>query len=1301
MKKILLFLLLFAGMANAQIVNIPDANFKASLLDASPTVQLAKDFNDQWISIDANNDGEIQVSEAQAIKWLTISRPTVTNLTGLNSFSNLDLLNIRTNQVTVIDLNGLPTLTKLSFVNTMHMSTLNISNLTNLTEMYCYGLNSLTTLDVSHATNLSKLTCIYSSVNDLNITGLTNITELNLQGNYLPNLNVSGLTSLTKLNCSNNYIANLNVNNLSNLTELDCSYNQLLNLNGIPSNMSKLNCSYNKLTTLSINSLTNLTELDCSSNDIAVLNVNSLSNLTKLNCGANKLVSLNINGLPNLNNLGCNDSNELTSLTLSNLPNLHELMIIGTITTSHLTSLDLSGLPNLQKLFCSNGILTSLNLANLTSLTELDCSYNQITTLTLTNLPNLVKLNCATNLISDLDASNLTNLQELICANGYITNGILYGNLHNLNVAGLANLKLLICSYNLLSTLDLTGCNNIETLNCDGVPNGLGLLTSLNVNNLTNLKTLSCVFQQLTTLNVSNLTNLESLYVSYNHITNMDLTGLINLKNLDYTYNDLASLNLVNLPSLESLVCANNHLNTLNVLNLTNLKSLNCSFNELTTLNLSGLSSLETLEYSFNQLTLSNVSGLSTNLKSLACAGNNLTNLDVSGLTSLESLSCHTNELTSLDLSTLNNLKYLDFSQNHLPSIDVSNLTNLQSLNCTNNLLTNLNITGLNNITLLFCIGNALSSLDLTNHTALTHLDYSMNQLPDLDLSALTNLAVLGCVGTQTTTLDVSNMYNLQSLDCGNNQLTTLDLSHNNFLNNVNCYDNALTTLFIKNGHSEAINFSSNPTLQYICADASELESTQTLLNSLGMNATVSNSYCTFTPGGDYNSIKGIAIFDIDNNGCDVTDVVNPFVRFDINDGITSGATVTNINGSYNFFANAGNYTIAPNVENPTWFNFSPASADFTFLNNNNNISTQNFCIAAIGTHKDVEVVITPLDPARPGFDATYKIVYKNKGNQMLSGSLALTFDDSKTDLVSAFPTPDNTVTNSLSWNYINLMPFENRSITLTLNINTPLESPAVNVGDILTFVTSIPVSGDDVPTDNQFTYNQTVIGSMDPNAKTCLEGNVVSPSEIGNYLHYNIEFENIGNAEAVNIVVKDVIDPTMFDISTLQVMYSSHEMLAKIQGNTVEFVFQNINLAPAAGDPPVGGHGNVLFKIKTLPTLAAGDQVSNTANIYFDYNASIDTNEARTTFQSLGIPGNHIDESIVMYPNPAKHLVNINCNSMIKSVALYDIQGRILQTVLANSNEVQLNISDKSNGIYFVKVISDNGAKVEKLVKE
>jgi hypothetical protein len=63
MKKYLYLLLLLSGFSYAQIVTIPDANFKAKLLEASPTNVIAYN-NGGYIKIDVNNDGEIQQSEA-------------------------------------------------------------------------------------------------------------------------------------------------------------------------------------------------------------------------------------------------------------------------------------------------------------------------------------------------------------------------------------------------------------------------------------------------------------------------------------------------------------------------------------------------------------------------------------------------------------------------------------------------------------------------------------------------------------------------------------------------------------------------------------------------------------------------------------------------------------------------------------------------------------------------------------------------------------------------------------------------------------------------------------------------------------------------------------------------------------------------------------------------------------------------------------------------------------------------------------------------------------------------------------
>jgi hypothetical protein len=200
--------------------------------------------------------------------------------------------------------------------------------------------------------------------------------------------------------------------------------------------------------------------------------------------------------------------------------------------------------------------------------------------------------------------------------------------------------------------------------------------------------------------------------------------------------------------------------------------------------------------------------------------------------------------------------------------------------------------------------------------------------------------------------------------------------------------------------------------------------------------------------------------------------------------------------------------------------------------------------------------------------------------------------------------------------------------------------------------------------------------------------------------LHYNINFENIGTAEAINIVVKDTINTAKFDVNSLQLQYASHEVESKVTGNIVEFIFKNINLPSAILDP-IGGHGNVLFKIKTIPTLVVGDNVESLANIYFDYNDPIATNEAITSITALSNPDFVRDKTIVIAPNPTKNNVTVTSKNKILSIQLFDVQGRILQTVLENKNSTTLDISNKSDGIYFLKVTTEVGSSVEKLVKE
>jgi hypothetical protein len=70
-------------------------------------------------------------------------------------------------------------------------------------------------------------------------------------------------------------------------------------------------------------------------------------------------------------------------------------------------------------------------------------------------------------------------------------------------------------------------------------------------------------------------------------------------------------------------------------------------------------------------------------------------------------------------------------------------------------------------------------------------------------------------------------------------------------------------------------------------------------------------------------------------------------------------------------------------------------------------------------------------------------------------------------------------------------------------------------------------------------------------------------------------------------------------------------------------------------------------------------------------------------------------------YPNPTQNNITVNANSIINSIELYDVQGRLLIAKTTNEDQINVDISNYSNGIYFLKVNSANGEKTKKIVKE
>lgn len=80
------------------------------------------------------------------------------------------------------------------------------------------------------------------------------------------------------------------------------------------------------------------------------------------------------------------------------------------------------------------------------------------------------------------------------------------------------------------------------------------------------------------------------------------------------------------------------------------------------------------------------------------------------------------------------------------------------------------------------------------------------------------------------------------------------------------------------------------------------------------------------------------------------------------------------------------------------------------------------------------------------------------------------------------------------------------------------------------------------------------------------------------------------------------------------------------------------------------------------------------------------------------------VNNSIAVYPNPAKGIVTIDMNGISSnnaSIVVTDLLGNVLRKIsIRNSeNSYQLNLSEFQDGVYFVKVKSDAGEFMQRII--
>ena len=184
------FVFLACFSLKAQIINFPDSNFKNKLLQANTTNGTAFDDNIQPIVIDINGNGEIEVSEALLVYRLQVPLASISDLTGVEYFTNMQYLAVQLNSI----------------------SNLNIVALTQLKSLRC-DLNNLSSIDLTGLTALEIINIAHNQIQEIDCTNKPLLARVLCEYNQITTLDFSNNPLLYRLKCSNNNLTSINIKN--------------------------------------------------------------------------------------------------------------------------------------------------------------------------------------------------------------------------------------------------------------------------------------------------------------------------------------------------------------------------------------------------------------------------------------------------------------------------------------------------------------------------------------------------------------------------------------------------------------------------------------------------------------------------------------------------------------------------------------------------------------------------------------------------------------------------------------------------------------------------------------------------------------------------------------------------------------------------------------------------------------------------------------------------------------------------------------------------------------------------------
>lgn len=470
-------------------------------------------------------------------------------------------------------------------------------------------------------------------------------------------------------------------------------------------------------------------------------------------------------------------------------------------------------------------------------------------------------------------------------------------------------------------------------------------------------------------------------------------------------------------------------------------------------------------------------------------------------------------------------------------------------------------------------------------------------------------------------------------------------------------------------------------------------------------NAANLNCYCTIT-GTVYIDVNGNCTQDVGETG-----ISNVMIHC-----APHGYAFTDSNGVYSFQVPTGTYNISEQLNSQ--YQLSVCQANSTLVNvvaSSSCIQVVNFANTIIPIH-DLQIITTSANiPPVVGNAYTQKVIIQNNGTTIQSNIQVGYQHDGQLMYINNSPlllTQQN-VSVFPNWFSQSSIPVlnPNDAVVVDINYNVPTNIP---IGTNLSFYDTVAYASpiitnwltDHTPWDNVNTFKPTVIAAYDPNYKEVSPQGITAQGLIApkdSILNYVIHFQNEGSYFAQNIIVVDTLDPDL-DWTSLKPGYSDHKFTATISENGIlTYTFNNIKLPWKASYGDALSSGMFAYSIKTKRNLPLGTTFVNGAAIYFDYNAPIITNKTLNTLDDMFVGIKQTDNlqgnETIVFPNPSSSMITINGIDLIKNIEVYNVAGARLFTQSCLNKTQTLQLQNFADGIYFVKVIYNNGLNVTKKI--